>query len=155
MMEVIRAEEKHVHGIVDIWKELMDQHRELDSYYTCRADARTNWEQFLKQRMNESSDLVLVGLDNDKVIAYSIAMIKDYPPVFQIQKHGFISDMGVNIKYRRKGVGEMMLKKMLAWFDSHKLERIELRVAFNNDIGINFWKKHGFKEQHYTMYLER
>lgn len=152
-MEVVEAEEKHVPDIVKIWKENMNYHKELDSYFTLRDDAHVTWETFLRERMQNC--FVLVGLDGEKVVAYSIARVNDYPPLFEYEKHGFISDMCVTADYRRKGLGEQMLSRIFDWFESQSLERIELRVAHNNGMGQSFWKKHGFKDYICVLLLEK
>lgn len=71
-------------------------------------------------------------LDKDHVMAYSISQIAEYSMVFQREKYGFISDMTVYSKYRRKGIDRKMLAKIFEWFELRKMDRIELRILAEN-----------------------
>ena len=155
MVEVVQAQEHHIPDIVEVWKEFMDFHGELDPLYTRREDGHVNWERFLDSLIAFEGAFVLVVLDGEKVIAYSITQIKDYPPVFVKKKYGFISDMAVTSTHRRTGIGELMLTGIFDWLESRGIKRVELRVAPNNRMGYSFWKKHGFRDHVQVMCLDR
>lgn len=151
-IEVTVAEERHIPGIVAVWQELMDYHRKLNDFFTLRTDAGAKWEIYLRKNMGEG--LVVVALDNREVVGYCIATVKDYPPLFVLEKHGFISDMCVIASHRNRGIGEIILGRAFDWFASQGLGRVELRVEHDNEIGKAFWKKHGFEVSYYTLLRE-
>ncbi len=95
---------------------------------------------------------VFVAVCEGKVTGYSIATVHVYPPIFKEKMAGFISDVAVKSEYRRQGIGEKLLSRMLEWFSSKGITRIELRVALKNEIAYKFWKKHGFKEYMRVLY---
>ena len=105
--------------------------------------------------MDSELSQALVCIDNEKIVAFSLAHVKQSPPIFQHDKFGFISDIYVIQEYQRKGIGEQMLSEIYNWFDIQGVKRIELRVEPKNDMGYSFWRKHGFKEHVHTLYLER
>ncbi len=43
-MEITEARENHIPEIVELWKEFMDFHRDIDPRFPMRKDAHTNWE---------------------------------------------------------------------------------------------------------------
>ena len=147
-MEITVAEDTHVPGIVEVWKELMDFHRDIDPYNGRSEDGHIHMEKYLRDSMNSQGAIVLVALDNGHVVGYSISGIRKYPPIFQREIRGVIDDMAVIYDYRRKGVGGEMLSRIRQWFDSRNIDRIELSVAAKNQIGYSFWKKHGFQDYH-------
>lgn len=57
-MEVIAATESHVPEIVEMWKDFMDLHRDIDSFFTRRKDAHINFEKFLRGLI-QSPDRIL------------------------------------------------------------------------------------------------
>ena len=152
---IIKAQDGHVPGIVEIWKEFRDYHKELNPFHTRREGAHLSWEKFLKKMIESDDALVLVALSDDSVVGYSIARIQEYPPLFQHDKYGFISDMAVIAGQRRRRRGEKMLSMIFEWFDENHVKRVELRVEPSNPIGYSFWRKHGFKEHVHTLSLER
>ncbi|MFB0563558.1 MAG: GNAT family N-acetyltransferase [Candidatus Lokiarchaeia archaeon] len=154
-MEIVRATFSHVSGIVELWKELMDFHKNIDSFFSRREDGHINFEKYVKELIESDDSLVLAALDEGHVVAYSISQISEYPPVFQIEKYGHIWDMAVKSDYRRKGIGGRMLAKILEWFEQRKINRIELRVVPKNQIGYSFWKKQGFKDYLHVLYRNK
>jgi ribosomal protein S18 acetylase RimI-like enzyme len=154
-MEITVAENSHVPGIVKVWKELMDFHRDIDTHWSRSEDGHINWEKFLREMMKSEDARVLVALDKGHVVGYSISEISKYPPIFQRETRGVISDMAVISDYRSKGVGGEMLSRIRQWFDSRNIDRIELGVAARNQVGYSFWKKHGFQDYMHRLYLEK
>lgn len=154
-MKIITAREEHVDEIVQQWKEFMDFHNELNPFHARREDAHINWETFLRKSMDSKLSLVLVCMDNDKMVGFSLAHVKASPPIFKHDRFGFISDFSVIQEYRRRGIGEKMLSEIFDWFHARDVSRIELRVEPRNDIGYSFWRKQGFREHVHTLFLER
>jgi ribosomal protein S18 acetylase RimI-like enzyme len=154
-MQITVAEDSHVPGIVEVWKELMDFHRDIDPHWTRSENGHTNWENFLREMMKSEDAQVLVAVDKGHVVGYSISEIGKYQPIIQRETRGVINDMAVISDYRRKGIGEEMLSRIRQWFDSRNIDRIELSVAARNQIGYSFWKKHGFQDYMHRLYLEK
>jgi len=152
---IIPADDSHVSQIVELWKEFIDFHKEIDPFCTRSEDGPKNFEKFVRDLIESEDAHVVVALDGDSVVAYSICDIGEYPPVLRHKKFGFISDMAVKATHRRKGIGELLLARMLDWCESRNLDRIELHVVHGNKIGHSFWTKHGFKDCRHTLYIER
>ncbi len=154
-MQIILANKSHVPQILEVWKEFMDYHKSLDSFFNRREDGHLNFEKYIGELINSNEAQVLVALEEHKVVGYSIALIQHYPPVFKSNIYGLINDLAISESHRRKGIGEQMLARMFEWFKIQGLDRIELRVAVNNQIGYSFWKKHGFKDYLHVLYIQR
>lgn len=154
-MEIALATDSHVPEIVEIWKEFMDFHKDIDSVFTRSEDGHVTFGKFVRGLIESDDSQVLVALDKGRVVAYSFSRIAERPPVYQDEKYGLISDMAVKSTHRRKGVGEQLLAKIYEWFESRKMNRIELRVVARNQIGYSFWKKHGFRDYVHELYLNR
>jgi GNAT superfamily N-acetyltransferase len=61
--------------------------------------------------------------------------------------------MAVTSSYRRKAVGKGMLERILEWFGSRNIDRIELSVVNKNAIANSFWRQNGFRNYEQTLYL--
>lgn len=55
--------------------------------------------------------------------------------------------IGVAAKWRRRGIGEMLLSAALTWAVSAQVERVELHVHANNVGGIGLYQKLGFAHE--------
>ncbi|MGD2251150.1 MAG: GNAT family N-acetyltransferase [Candidatus Methanofastidiosia archaeon] len=151
-IDIVTAAESHIPGIVNIWKELMDYHEDMDPFFARSDNGHVHFGDHVHELITKDDAQVSVAVYNKSVIGYSIAMIHMYPPIFKERTAGFISDVAVKSEYRRQGIGEKLLLEMVQWFSSKGITRIELRVALKNEIGYKFWKKHGFKEYMRILY---
>ena len=154
-LEIVPADTTHIREILEVWKEFMDFHKDIDPVFARSKDGHITMGEHLHDLIQSEEAQVLVALDKGHVVAYSIAEIHNRPPVFQYRAYGAISDLAVKSDYRRRGIGEKLLHTMFAWFESHSMDRIELRVASKNEVGYSFWKKHGFQDYMHTLRLYR
>ena len=117
-MEITLAKERHIPGILKLWKYLMDYHHGLDQRGLLRRSKQgyVNFQKHLKKQLKSKRNQVLVTLDKDKVIAYSMAGIIDYPPIYILKKYGLITNLCVDRAFQRKGIATRMMKEILAWF---------------------------------------
>jgi hypothetical protein len=78
MIEIVKAEEKHIAAIGQLWWEFMLFHQKIDSWFTPRDGSMPGFEENQVRRLMKSEDgLALVVLDRDKVIGYSLSEIRD------------------------------------------------------------------------------
>lgn len=153
-MEVVKALNSDIPAILEIWKELMDFHVPFDSRYTLSDDAEESMGKNLERLIAAEDALVIMAVENTKVLGFGIARIDKYPPVFVKQTCGTIEDLAVSSGHRRRGIGELVLKEMLDWFRSQGIDRVELKVASVNTVGYSFWRKHGFTDYMHIMYRD-
>ena len=56
-----------------------------------------------------------------------------------------ITTIGVHPSYQRKGIGSMMMKKMIEESLAHQCLNMSLEVRVSNDKAISLYKKYGFE----------
>ncbi len=155
-MEIAVAQDAHVPGMVALWKEFMDFHKNIDPRFPAKEDAHIGFEKHLRGLMVAEDMLILAALDESRVVGFSVSQVAKYAPIWvERETYGFIDTMAIASGYRRKGIGEQMLARIREWFESRSIDRIELGVAPRNEVGYSFWKKHGFREFMHDLYLER
>jgi ribosomal protein S18 acetylase RimI-like enzyme len=155
MIEIIRAEEKHVTAIGKLWWEFMIFHQNADHIFTPRPGSTLGFEENQLRRLMKSQDgLVLVALDNGKVVGYSLTEIKYATPGFRHEKIGFVHDTAVTAGYRRQGVGQKMLGEIVVWLKERQIQHLELQTSSRNNVANSFWQKQGFQIYMHTLYKE-
>lgn len=154
-MKIVPATDLNVAEIVEIWKEFMDFHSDLNPILKRRDDGHDFFEKFVREKIKSDDSLVLVATDSDSVIGFSLVFISKHPPVLKLERYGFIDDVAVRSGYRRMGVGTAMLAKIHEWFESKDITRIELDVVPNNREGYSFWIKNGFRDFTHTLYMDK
>jgi ribosomal protein S18 acetylase RimI-like enzyme len=153
-MEIITATEVHMPEIIELWKELMDFHKNINAYWTRREDGHITYEKMLREMLEREVAIILVAVDNGRVVGYSCALVRKPSLTRKQDRYGDIPDIMVTAEYRRRGIGERMLKMILKWFESKNIDRIELNIAAQNSISTSFWEKQGFKDYEHRLYLD-
>ena len=146
MINIVKAEEKHVPAIGELWWEFMLVHQQADPIFTPREGAIPGFvDHHLRRFMKSEDGLVLVALDGNEVVGYSLAEIVAASPSFKREKYGEIDQLAVTASYRRKGIGKMMYTRIIKWFQSKNIDRVELQTTTKNPLANSFWQKHGFE----------
>ena len=154
-MKVIPAADSHLPEMVEIWKEFMDFHGDLDPFLERREDGHEHFEKYAREKIDSDDATVLVAADDGKVIGFSIIYISNHPPVLKTERYGHIDSLAVRSEYRRKGVGTAILDKIHEWFESKGIDRIQLEVLPQNQIGYSFWREKGFRDFIYTLCMDK
>jgi ribosomal protein S18 acetylase RimI-like enzyme len=156
MVKIVKAEEYHIPAICRLWLEFMRFSEDIDPIFTVREGAETDFEKkFLHPRMNDNNSLVLVALDGEKMVAYSVSQIQEDLKVIKPEiKTASIVHLFVTKDYRRRGIGEKMYAEMLRWFHARDINRVELQVIVRNKSAVSFWKKHGYLDFQNTLYTQ-
>lgn len=155
MIEIVRAKERHISDIGQLWLEFIRFHQDIDLIFTPHDGAVAGFEDDQVQRLMKSEDgLVLVALDRGQVVGYSLSEIKGPPKGLNREKYGYVYDMAVTASYRRNGIGEKMLGEIIKWFHSKNIDRVELDITTKNQVACSFWEKHGFTDYMRKLYRQ-
>jgi GNAT superfamily N-acetyltransferase len=149
-----QATQKDTQAMVELWKEMIDFHKELDRFFTRKSTGHQEWMKFITDHISKETSCVLVAECKGRIVGYSLAIISEYPPVLTIKRYGLFQDLAITADYRRCGIGESLFAEMLKWFREHGIERMEVRVSVRNELSTAFWRKMGFKPYIETLYLE-
>jgi ribosomal protein S18 acetylase RimI-like enzyme len=153
MINIVQAAEKHISEIDELWLEFMHFHQEIDKVFTVRDGAIPGFENDVVRRLMKSEDgLVLVALDEGRVIGFALSEIRGPAKVYKLERYGAIDTMAVTSSYRRRGVGKAMLREILTWFRSKDIDRVELEVLAKNIVSNSFWRKQGFMDYRYRLF---
>jgi len=141
-------------GIVELWKSIMDFHRDLDSFFTRSQDGHLNILDWITKQMGSNNSGLFIAELDGMLLAYIKIEICGYPPVFEKKEFGMISEIFVGEKYRGMGIGEDLLHRAMIWFKEKQIDRVELRVANANSGAQEFWRKMGFCPYLTTLFKE-
>lgn len=98
----------------------------------------------------------LVACEDDKVIGYIFAEIKDIasPHAYEIKKVGFIDSVFIKEEFRGRGVGKELINKASEWMKSEGISICTLNVRDKNMKATELYEKIGFKKDDIVMYKE-
>jgi GNAT superfamily N-acetyltransferase len=151
---VTKAKRIHVPQIIELWKDFMDFHADVDPFYTRNTTAHIGYKKHLMKSVGSRTKQLFVALDGKQVAGYTFVEIVKHAPVFIDKYYGYISDMYTQPAYRRQGLGKLMYNTAIDWCKKKGMTRIELGVATKNKVAGSFWRKMGFEGRMLRMHRQ-
>ncbi|MBA3899430.1 MAG: GNAT family N-acetyltransferase [Bacteroidetes bacterium] len=110
------------------------------------SDGSKLWLEGIK-RMLGRMGLIIVAVENEKVIAFIYGHIHFTPDYFGSLKVGTIAHVFVLPEKQGLGLGRELLETMEQWLISKNVHSIGLQVISGNMPAIAFWKKGGYEKE--------
>ncbi len=139
-----QAVDEDAERIVEIWIGLMDYHRDLDDHFNRRSDGHVQFDDFLRTNISSESSIVLVATVDGSIVGYTMAQDMEYPPVFEVKRYCFITDIMIVDGHRGSGIGSNLVSAVRDWASERGLTRAEVNVHAFNEMGLSFWRSMGF-----------
>lgn len=143
---VRRMKASEIPRVAQLWREMMEYHISLDSRFELAVGSDEAYQEYLRSTMTGYDSAIFVAESDGKVVGYTIAMILSNPAVFALERYGFISEMGVDKRFQRRGVGRKMWEHARRWLKRRGISVMQLNVSPRNEKGYSFWKKMGCTE---------
>ncbi len=93
-------------------------------------------EQLQTQLKDEQHEFIAALDAQDRVLGYVGMMV--------VLDEGYISNVAVDPDFRRRGIGDMMIERLLAICEDRALAFVSLEVRAGNAPAIALYEKHGF-----------
>jgi ribosomal protein S18 acetylase RimI-like enzyme len=142
------AREADIAAIVPLLLRLKRLNEEFDPLLKVRDDAEGQARQVLRQQIADPKAVVLaaegIGPDIGKVVGFVRAAVRErpfYAPEFE----GVILDIYLLPLYRRRGVGEFLLRETSAALKAKGAGIVTAEFPAQNEIAGRFYAKRGFR----------
>lgn len=139
--------------LVELWTEFMDFHIPFDPAYTRSDDAVENWVRYVKSKFSDDKCQLFVAETGGGIVGYVGAVVKEYPPVFEVLKYGFIEEIAVTREYRQSGVGGQLAGAAENWLRNAGVTSIDVKIDVANEASLALFQGRGFAAR--TMTLTR
>ena len=151
-IKIRKATLKDVDEIMFLVQDLLvHQYKHFDKTINTKWAAKNKKEYI--DAIKKTNSLVLVAVDNKKIIGYFVGNIKKVPSYRKIKKIAEADNIYISKKYRRKGIGNKFLKEFFKWEKAKGVKRAQVRISTKNTKSIDHAKKAGFND--YDVVLER
>lgn len=152
---VRRATQADVPRIIELWKALEAHHVRHHGYgrgiFEYRPDRVKSYTKYLKKQHRRRNSAVFVAEVGGRVAGHVMVEIQKLPPIYVHDRNAYVCEIVVDERYRRKGIGTMLLKEAEAWAKKKKMYSISLMVHVANENALATYKKAGFKGHHLKM----
>ena len=134
--------------LVPLLLRLKRLNEEFDPLLKVRDDAAEQAQQLLRANLADPKSVVLaaegVGPDKDKVVGFVRAVVRERP--FYVPEHeGVILDIYLLPLYRRRSVGEYLLREVSAALKGKGAGVVTAEFPAQNEIASRFYAKRGFR----------
>jgi ribosomal protein S18 acetylase RimI-like enzyme len=142
------ARDADLSALVSLLLRLKRLNEEFDPLLKVRDDADQQARQILKADISNPKAVVLaaegVGADKDKVVGFVRALVRERP--FYAPEHeGVILDIYLLPLYRRRGVGEYVLRETSNALKAKGAGVVTAEFPAQNEIASRFYTKRGFR----------
>jgi ribosomal protein S18 acetylase RimI-like enzyme len=141
-----RAED--IRALVPLLLRLKHLNEEFDPLLTVRDDAETRAREVLETQLADPKAVVLaaegVGPDRDKVVGLVRAVVRERP-FYAPALEGVILDIYLLPLYRRRGVGEYLLREASSALKAKGAGVVTAEFPAQNEIATRFYAKRGFR----------
>lgn len=125
-----------------------------DRFMRPETDAEAGYAWFLGTQLDDPESLVLVAEREGEAIGYLYAGIEPLSWKELRGRAGFIHDVMVDEGSRRTGIADALLDRAIEWLRDHRVPRVILWTAAQNEQAQRLFSKKGFRITMHEMTLE-
>jgi ribosomal protein S18 acetylase RimI-like enzyme len=141
-----RAQQSDLDQLLTLWQELAELHADLLPEFALASGKEQSIRAHLAELLRDDNERVFVAEENGALIGYINGAVRENPPVFAERYIGYIADVIVTARSRRRGAGAQLVETMNAWFCARGVRIVHLSAATGNPIAQAFWRKMGYAE---------
>jgi len=113
------------------------------------------YSRFLASQLDEDDAVVLVAEIDGSIAGYAYGRRQSRDWNALLDSHGAFHDLFVDPAHRRRGVGALLAKQMLAALDDKGVPRVVLSTAWKNEDAQKLFEKLGFRRTMVEMTHDR
>ena len=136
-MEIIKIDSTQAHLVY----ELFNQYR---IFYKQQPGIELA-KKFIDARLNNNESVIFIALNESNPIGFT-QLYPNYSSVRAI-KNWTLNDLYVDSNYRKKGIGEKLIKTAMEFAKNDNANFVELSTAVDNYTAQSVYEKIGFKKQ--------
>jgi ribosomal protein S18 acetylase RimI-like enzyme len=142
------ASEADVPALVPLLVRLKRLNEEFDPLLKVRPDVDERAAELLRLDLENPQSVVLaavgLGAESDRVVGVVRAQLRERP-FYAPVREGVILDIYLLPLYRRRGVGEYLLREAVARLKAKGAEIVTAEFPTQNEIATKFYGKRGFR----------
>jgi ribosomal protein S18 acetylase RimI-like enzyme len=135
-------------ALVPLLLRLKRLNEEFDPLLKVRDDAESQANEVLRAQLGDPKAVILaaegIGPDKDRVVGFVRALVRERP-FYSPEWEGVIIDIYLLPLYRRRGVGEYILREVSAALKGKGAGIVTAEFPAQNEIATRFYAKRGFR----------
>ncbi len=134
-------------AVIELWKALIDHHRELTCYDMEMIDEAPDiWRKWYERHVRSPKRCAIVAEAGGRVIGYFLGAIESRPDLFKRRQFAHIYDTYVLKEWRREGVATALLDEFTSWVKEKGMDWVTVYYSPENPHGLGFWHDSGYTD---------
>lgn len=140
-------------AITQLQQEFLSEHERLYDplFYKLAPNAAQEFGNWLHKKVEQKTAGVFVAESQDEqatcgLVGYVTGWIEERPPLYELRKIGYLSNIYVKPEYRNKGLARALNTALLDWFKGKDVAYIELSVDSRAQSSVDAWERLGYTE---------
>lgn len=152
-MSIVEYEDKYLEDVRNLLVELEEYIISIDkdNLDQLHPEYREKMALLDLEEVFENEGKCFLAIEKGKVVGLIMGCIPPYEEYdyldYKCPRRGEITELIVTSKIRSKGIGQILIDKMEAYFKEVGCEYVLVDVFAYNDKGINFYNKNGYRSR--------
>jgi ribosomal protein S18 acetylase RimI-like enzyme len=106
-------------------------------------------EKFIRERLENNESVIFVALESENEQLVPAGFTQLYPKYSSVSatKHWILNDLYVEDNYRKRGIGEALIKTAMTFAKNEGATFVQLETAVDNYTAQNLYEAIGFEKQ--------
>lgn len=152
MVKIRKATLADLNLVIKLYEDIYFNDPDYDSDVIIDFAASKHGKKYFKREIINNKGCFLIAEDNKKAIGYTNGSEISIP--YLKSKYFEIDNLGVIPKYKKKGVGKILLSEITKYAKLKGYKKIFLTCYIKNHSAIEFFKSKGFSEIDITLQKE-
>lgn len=156
-MIIKEYEDKYLENVKDLLVELEEYIVSIDEDHLDQVgqDYRDKMALIDLQEIKENNGKCYLAIDNDKVVGLIMGIVIPYKEEdyldYKCPKSGNITELIISKKYRKHGIGNLLIEKLEQYFKSIGCKYIHVDVFAYNKNAIKFYNQKGYHNRMHNI----
>ncbi len=152
-IKIVPFANEHINETINIIAEYHRYHSANFPEHFKNTEADEERE-YIKFMLSEEGNYGYVAILDDKVVGLALFGLVLKPNNFVCPEVTYIYEIIVKEEFRSKGIGRVLVNKIVEFSKTRGIEKIELEIKNSNERGISFYKEVGFYDYSKIMFLD-
>ena len=140
-----------LNDLILLSKKFFEEYEGNDDYFKIDELSDEDITDYFDNFIDSENKKAFIAIENNQIIGYITAYIKDQPSFWKIKTIGDISGLMVDKDYRRMGIATQLLSNCKDFFKEKNVMYYTLFTSVNNVDGLEFYIKNGMEPLYTTL----